>query len=91
VLAASQTRIPTWAVWDALEAVKQIGPRIPLAYFRTVLKDNCRKVGVDLYKAIRGVKVPANLPWYRTGERRTSPIPDDAMRLRADELQDAIS
>jgi len=91
VLAASQSTVPTWAVWDALEAVKQIGPPTPLAYFRTVLKDNCAKVGVDLYKAIRGVKVPANLPWYRPGQRRTTPIPDDALKLHAGELQELIS
>ncbi len=35
VLAVTQATIPPWAVWDALEAVKQIGPRIPIA-LRTV-------------------------------------------------------
>jgi len=90
VLAASQRTIPRWAVWDALEAVKQIGPDKPVAYFRTVLKDDCRKAGVDLYEAIRGIKVPANLPWYRPGQRRTTPLPDEALRLCADELKKVI-
>jgi hypothetical protein len=90
VLAASQTTIPPWCLWDALEAVKQIGPRIPLAYFRVVLRDNCRKAGVDLDKALRAVRVLANLPRYRTGKRRTTPIPDDALKLRTNELQEVI-
>jgi hypothetical protein len=90
VLALSQANIPTWAVWDALEAVKQIGPHTPLAYFRVVLRDDCGKAGVDLAKALRTVKVPANLPRYRTSKRRTTPISDDALKLRASELQEAI-
>ena len=90
VLAASQANVPPWAVWDALEAVKQIDPRVPLAYFRVVLKDNCGKAGVDLDKALRTVKVPANLPGYRTSKRRTTPISDDALKLRANELQEII-
>ena len=90
VLAASQSTIPPWAVWDALEAVKAIHPRIPLAYFRTVLRDNCRKSGVDLDKALRGVRVPADLPRHRTTKRRTTPLPDESLRLRTDELLQVI-
>jgi hypothetical protein len=58
VIALSQSAIPPFALWDALEAVKHIGPRTPIAYFRTVLADNCRKAGVDLKGALRLVKVP---------------------------------
>ena len=59
-IALTQTTIPPFALWDALEAVKQIGPAVPIAYFRTVLRDNCRKAGVDLHKALRTVRVPTN-------------------------------
>lgn len=86
VLAASQWNLPTWAVWDALEAVKQIGPDIPLAYFRTVLRDNCRKSGVDLDRAIRRVRVPDKLPTLRPTVQRTKPRTDDDMRLRRQEV-----
>jgi len=47
-------------VWDAREAVIQIRPRIPIAYFRTVLADNCRKAGLDLQAALRTVRPPAS-------------------------------
>ena len=57
-IALTQSTIAPFALWDALEAVKQIGPRVPIAYFRTVLSDNCRKAGVDLVAALRTVKVP---------------------------------
>ena len=90
VLALMQTTIPPWCVWDALEAVNQIGPRTPLAYFRTVLKDNCLKAGVDFDRTLKRVHVPANVPRYRPSRRRSTPLPDDALRLRADELQKAI-
>jgi hypothetical protein len=60
VIALTQASIPPFAVWDALEAVKQIGPTCPIAYFRTVLRDNCRKAGVDLDAALRTVRVPKN-------------------------------
>ena len=90
VLAGSQTRIPPWAVWDALEAVRQIGPRVPLAYFRVVLRDNCHKCGVDLDKAIRGVRVPATLSRQCKARRRSTPLPDECMRLGANELREAI-
>ena len=65
VLAASQWNLPTWAVWDALEAVKHLHPHIPIAYFRTVLRDNCAKSGVDLDRVIRGVRVPADIGKFR--------------------------
>ena len=90
VLAVSQTAISPWTVWDALEAVRQIGPRIPIAYFRTVLKDNCQRAGVDLDKALRSVRLPHELPRYQRAKRRTTPIPEDALRLRMDELQRAL-
>jgi hypothetical protein len=60
-IAASQWSIPPHALWDALEAVRQIGPRIPIAYFRTVLRDNCRKADVDLEAALRSVHLPRGL------------------------------
>jgi hypothetical protein len=85
VLAASQWNLPAWAVWDALEAVKQLDPRIPIAYFRTVLRDNCHKSGVDLDQAIRHIRVPDNLPKPLTSHR-TKPTKDDDMRLRQEEL-----
>ena len=91
VLAASQRTISAWAVWDALEAVKQIGPHKPLAYFRVVLADNCRKAGVDLYRALRPIRVPANLPRCRVSNRRTTPTPDDALKLSTSELQEIIT
>jgi hypothetical protein len=47
-------------VWDAREAVIQIHPRTPIAYFRTVLKDNFRKAGLDLQAALRTVRPPAS-------------------------------
>ena len=59
-IALTQTTIPEFAVWDALEAVKQIGPTCPIAYFRAVLRDNCRKADVDLDAALRSVRVPKN-------------------------------
>ena len=62
VLAMSQATIPPWAVWDALEAVKQIGPKVPIAYFRVVLADNCAKVQININKAIRAVRLPKTLP-----------------------------
>jgi hypothetical protein len=68
VLAASQHSLPPWAVWDALEAVKVIRPHVPMAYFRTVLQDNCQKAGIDLDKAIRGLRVPADIVKYRNGQ-----------------------
>ena len=58
VLALTQATIPPWAAWDALEAVRQIRPAVPIAYFRTVLADNCRKADVDLQAALRRVRVP---------------------------------
>ena len=57
-LALSQRSAFLRWIWDAREAVKQIHPRIPIAYFRTVLKDNCRKAGVDLDAALRTVRLP---------------------------------
>jgi hypothetical protein len=60
-IALSQSVIPPFALWDALEAVKQIGPRIPIAYFRTVLRDNCRKAGVDLGAALKTVHLPRSI------------------------------
>ena len=57
VLVLTQTTIPPFAVWDALEAVRQIGPNIPIAYFRTVLTDNCRKAGVNLAAALKTVRL----------------------------------
>jgi hypothetical protein len=60
VLAASQRTIPAAAVWDALAAVKAIRPRVPMAYFRTVLADNCRKAGVNLAAVLKSVRVPSN-------------------------------
>jgi hypothetical protein len=86
VLAASQWNLPAWAVWDALEAVKQIGPRIPVAYFRTVLRENCRKSGVDLDRVIRHVHVPDNLPKPSPMAPRTKPTKDEDMRLSQEEL-----
>ena len=90
VVALSQTTIPPWAVWDALEAVKQIGPRIPIAYFRTVVRDNCSKAGGDLDKTLRTVKVPANLPRRRASKHQTIPIYSAAERFSASELQEVI-
>jgi hypothetical protein len=89
-VALTQRTIPPWCVWDALEAVRQIEPVTPIAYFRTVLRANCDKTGVDLGKALRTVRVPASLPRYRTYKRPTSPLADEAMRLRAQDLQEAI-
>ena len=86
VLALSQTTIPPWAAWDALEAVKQIRPRIPIAYFRTVVKDNCSKAGVNLDKVLKTVKVPANLPRRRASKRRTVSMSSDAARFSTTEL-----
>jgi hypothetical protein len=65
-IAASQSAIPPFALWDALEAVKQIGPHTPIAYFRTVLADNCRKADVDLEAALRIVHLPRPAPWEQT-------------------------
>jgi hypothetical protein len=61
VISLSHNEIPPWALWDALEAVKRIGPHCPIAYFRTVLKDNCRKANVDLNAELPRVRVPENL------------------------------
>ncbi len=47
-------------VWDAREAVIQIHPRIPIAYFRTVLADNFRKANLDLKAALQTVRPPAS-------------------------------
>ena len=60
-IALTQATIPPFALWDALEAVKQIGPAVPIAYFRTVLRDNCRKSGVNLDAAVRTVRLPEYL------------------------------
>ncbi len=90
VLAASQWNLPPWCVWSALEAVRQIQPRSPIRYFHVVLRDECQKAGVDLYRAIRGVQVPTTLPTLQPAKPRTTPVSDDAMKLRADELQEEI-
>jgi hypothetical protein len=86
VLAASQWNLPPWCVWDALEAVKQLDPRIPIAYFRTVLRDNCHKSGVDLDRAIRHIHVPDNLPTPAPTALRSKPTKDEDMRLSQEEL-----
>jgi hypothetical protein len=90
VLAASQWNLPPRCVWSALEAVHQIQPRSPIRYFHVVLRDECEKAGVDLYRAIRGVQVPTTLPTLQPAKPRTTPVSDDAMRLRGDELQKEI-
>jgi len=72
VIALTQTTIPPFALWDALEAVKQIRPQVPIAYFRTVLRDNCRKADVNLDAALRTVRFPKNL---------SHQVPDDDQQI----------
>ncbi len=57
-IALTQTTLPPFTVWDALEAVERISPRVPVAYYRVVLRDNCRKAGVDLNEALGKLRVP---------------------------------
>jgi hypothetical protein len=72
-IAASQDGIPPFALWDALEAVKRIGPQTPIAYFRTVLRDNCRKADVDLEAALRAVHLPRPAPWEQADAKSQTP------------------
>jgi hypothetical protein len=90
VLAASQWNLPPRCVWSALEAVRQLRPTSPIRYFHVVLRDECQKAGVDLYQAIRGVRVPTTLPTLQPVKPRTTPLSDDTMRLCTSELQEAI-
>lgn len=47
-------KVSEFAVWDAVEAVRVIGPRNPLAYFRSVLAQNVgAKLLADLLAAVR--------------------------------------
>ena len=57
-IALTQTTLPPFTVWDALEAVERISPRVPVAYYRVVLRDNCRKAGVNLNEALGKLRVP---------------------------------
>ena len=60
-IALTQTTLPQFAVWDASKPSSRSAPPVPIAYFRTVLRDNCRKAGVDLDAALRTVRLPADL------------------------------